>query len=109
MSSVLLVIARTTGGTGRHVRVLAEGLARDSHRVSVCGPQRTQDQFDFTGAGARFAAVEISSGPRPTDAAAIAALRSRAPQKGAVTDAITPTVSGPPVWPRCRCRQRCRW
>lgn len=78
MSSVLLVIARTTGGTGRHVRVLAEGLARDGHRVSVCGPQRTQDQFDFTGAGARFAAVEISSGPRPTDAAAIAALRSRA-------------------------------
>lgn len=78
MKTVLLVIARTSGGTGRHVRVLAEGLVRSGHRVSVCGPQQTQDQFDFTGAGARFAAVEISSSPRPADLRAVADLRRRA-------------------------------
>ena len=77
-SSVLLVIARTSGGTGRHVRVLAEGLVRAGYRVSVCGPQQTQNQFDFTGAGARFAPVEISSSPHPADLLAAAALRHRA-------------------------------
>jgi glycosyltransferase involved in cell wall biosynthesis len=62
---VVLVLATSTGGVGRHVRSLAEGLTAAGHRVTVCGPRDTQPRFDFTAAGARFVPVQIAAGPDP--------------------------------------------
>ncbi|MCW3819550.1 glycosyltransferase family 4 protein [Micromonospora sp. DR5-3] len=73
--SVALVLASSTGGVGQHVRSVARGLAAVGASVLVCGPAATQDQFDFTGVGARFAPVEIPASPTPADARAVAALR----------------------------------
>ncbi|MGH3711909.1 MAG: glycosyltransferase family 4 protein [Micromonosporaceae bacterium] len=73
---VALVLATSTGGVGRHVVSLASGLAAAGHDVTVCGPADTQQRFDFTGSGARFAPVEIPAGPDPVrDATAITHLR----------------------------------
>ncbi|MEU2612388.1 glycosyltransferase family 4 protein [Micromonospora sp. NPDC007271] len=73
--SVALVLASSTGGVGQHVRSVARGLTAAGVSVLVCGPVATQDQFDFTGVGARFAPVEIPASPTPADARAVAALR----------------------------------
>ncbi|MEV0157456.1 glycosyltransferase family 4 protein [Micromonospora sp. NPDC050686] len=73
--SVALVLASSTGGVGQHVRSVARGLAAAGASVLVCGPAATQEQFDFTGAGARFVPVEIPASPTPADARAVAALR----------------------------------
>ncbi|MBY8874481.1 glycosyltransferase family 4 protein [Micromonospora sp. PLK6-60] len=73
--SVALVLASSTGGVGQHVRSVARGLAEAGASVLVCGPAATQEQFDFTGAGARFVPVEIPASPTPADARAVAALR----------------------------------
>lgn len=73
--SVALVLASSTGGVGQHVRSVARGLAEAGTTVLVCGPAATQDQFDFTGAGARFTPVEIPASPTPADARAVTALR----------------------------------
>ncbi|MET8910166.1 glycosyltransferase family 4 protein [Micromonospora sp. NPDC004551] len=73
--SVALVLASSTGGVGQHVRSIARGLTEAGASVLVCGPAATQDQFDFTGVGARFAPVEIPASPTPADARAVAALR----------------------------------
>nr|WP_198348314.1 glycosyltransferase family 4 protein [Plantactinospora sp. KBS50] len=72
---VALVLASATGGVGQHVASLARGLVGAGTQVTVCGPAATQEQFDFTGAGADFAAVEIPANPTPADVAAVAALR----------------------------------
>ena len=69
---VLLVIATTTGGTGRHVRVLADALAKRGRGVTIAGPRATNEQFDFSAAGALFVPAEI--GGRPT-LSAVRALR----------------------------------
>ncbi|OKI49148.1 glycosyltransferase family 4 protein [Micromonospora sp. CB01531] len=73
--SVALVLASSTGGVGQHIRSVARGLTAAGTSVLVCGPAATQDQFDFTGVGARFAPVEIPASPTPADARAVAALR----------------------------------
>jgi glycosyltransferase involved in cell wall biosynthesis len=74
---VALVLATSTGGVGEHVRSLAGGLVDRGHVVSVLGPAATEERFDFTGAGATFAPVEIASGSRPVqDALAVRALRT---------------------------------
>ncbi|MFF4894093.1 glycosyltransferase family 4 protein [Micromonospora chersina] len=73
--SVALVLASSTGGVGQHIRSIARGLTEAGASVLVCGPAATQDQFDFTGAGARFTPVEIPASPTPADARAVAALR----------------------------------
>ncbi|MEO5874242.1 MAG: glycosyltransferase, partial [Streptosporangiaceae bacterium] len=74
---VALVLATSSGGVGRHVRSIAEGLTGRGARVVVCGPASTEARFDFSGAGARFAPVEISDRPRPGgDLVAVARLRS---------------------------------
>lgn len=73
--SVALVLASSTGGVGQHVRSVARGLTAAGASVLVCGPAATQDQFDFTGVGARFAPVEIPASPTPADARAVTALR----------------------------------
>lgn len=73
---VVLVLATSTGGVGRHVASLVRGLVAAGHEVTVCGPQDTEQRFGFTGIGARFAAVEIAAGPDPVrDMAALICLR----------------------------------
>ncbi|MER5705761.1 glycosyltransferase, partial [Micromonospora sp. NPDC002296] len=73
--TVALLLASSTGGVGQHVRSVARGLAGAGTPVLVCGPAATEEQFDFTGVGARFRPVEIPASPTPADARAVAALR----------------------------------
>ena len=71
------VIATSTGGVGTHVRGLLPYLVDAGAQVRVHGPQDTEDLFRFTTAGARFAPVEIASGPKPrADLAAAHRLRA---------------------------------
>ena len=73
-----LVLGTSTGGTARHVRMLAAGCAARGLRVEVFGPAQTDRDFAFgagvTGVG--FTAVEIADRPRLfRDLRAIARLR----------------------------------
>jgi len=72
---IALVLASTTGGTGRHVAALVEGLTGDGYQVSVHGPAATEEQFGFTARGARFTPVEIPANPQPGDLTAVRTLR----------------------------------
>jgi glycosyltransferase involved in cell wall biosynthesis len=103
--SVTFVLAATTGGTGRHVRSLAAGLAARGVGVSVAGPGATERLFGFRGAGARFEPVEISSRPRPAhDIAAVLRLRRllrrpapAGPRPGSMPPAVgEPAAAGGP-------------
>jgi glycosyltransferase involved in cell wall biosynthesis len=67
---IALVVARTTGGTGRHVRALAAAL----DDAVVIGPRMSEDALRFS-AVARYQPVEIATGPRPADIAAVRRLR----------------------------------
>ncbi|MCG5215080.1 glycosyltransferase family 4 protein [Streptosporangium soli] len=62
---IMLVLGTSSGGVGRHVRMLAGGLVRQGHQVVVAGPAGTEDRFGFTAAGARFQPVPISDRPHP--------------------------------------------
>jgi glycosyltransferase involved in cell wall biosynthesis len=62
---VLLVLATSAGGVGRHVRALATGLVGDGCPVTVAGHPQTETAFGFTTCGAGFAPVEIGERPRP--------------------------------------------
>ncbi|WP_019871745.1 glycosyltransferase family 4 protein [Salinispora oceanensis] len=73
--TVALLLASSTGGVGQHVRSLAAGLTGAGIAVLVCGPAATEEQFDFTGVGARFRAVEIPASPTPADLRAVTAFR----------------------------------
>jgi glycosyltransferase involved in cell wall biosynthesis len=72
------VLGTSTGGTARHVRMLAVGCAARGLPVEVLGPAQTDRDFAF-GAGTalvHFSAVEIASRPRLIrDLRAIARLR----------------------------------
>jgi glycosyltransferase involved in cell wall biosynthesis len=73
-----LVLGTSTGGTARHVRMLAAGCAARGVRVEVFGPAQTDRDFAFGGAapGVSFTAVEIADRPRlPGDLRAIGRLR----------------------------------
>jgi glycosyltransferase involved in cell wall biosynthesis len=73
-----LVLGTSTGGTARHVRMLAAGCAAHGVRVEVFGPAQTDRDFAFDGAapGVGFTAVEIADRPRlPGDLRAIRRLR----------------------------------
>ncbi|MFI6315888.1 glycosyltransferase [Nonomuraea sp. NPDC050556] len=73
---VAFVLGTTSGGTGRHVLMLTEGLVRRGHQVVVIGPQSVEDAFGFTKAGARFVAVAVSDRPHPVnDLRAVLAVR----------------------------------
>ncbi|MGN9784280.1 glycosyltransferase family 4 protein [Nonomuraea sp. ZG12] len=73
---VAFVLGTTSGGTGRHVLMLAGGLARLGHRVVVVGPRSVEEQFGFGAAGARFAEVRVSDRPDPVnDLRTVAAIR----------------------------------
>ena len=73
-----LVLGTSTGGTARHVKMLAAGCAARGVPVEVFGPAQTDRDFAF-GAGTalvHFAAVEIADRPRLLrDLRAIAGLR----------------------------------
>jgi glycosyltransferase involved in cell wall biosynthesis len=73
---IAVVLGTSAGGVGRHVRSVAEGLVARGAQVVVLGPAGTQELFDFTATGARFADVAISDRPRPaSDARTVARLR----------------------------------
>ena len=72
------VLGSSTGGTGRHVKMLAAGCAARGVRVEVFGPAQTDRDFGFEGSapGVGFTAVEIADRPRlPGDLGAIRRLR----------------------------------
>jgi len=72
------VLGTSTGGTGRHVRMLAAGCAARGVRVEVFGPAQTDRDFAFGGAapGVGFTAVEVADRPRlPGDLRTIGRLR----------------------------------
>src|SRR3954463_7125430 len=69
---VLLVLATSTGGVGRHVRSLVDGLAERGAEVTVAGPASTQAGFAFPS----YVVVDIGEKPNPVrDASAALALR----------------------------------
>ncbi len=73
---VTLVLGTTAGGTGTHVRMLADGLAGRGVAVTVAGPSSAGARLAFDAVpGASFAAVEIGDRPRPGDLASIRRLR----------------------------------
>ncbi len=70
---VAFVVAVTTGGTGAHVAMLADGCAARGAAVAVFGPASTQQRFFRS---RTFVPVEIADRPRPArDAAAVLRLR----------------------------------
>lgn len=73
---IVQVIATTTGGTGAHVRILVEHLAEQGARVTVCGPEATDQQFRFSDANVRFVTAPIGSSPHPRDVHTLRQLRS---------------------------------
>lgn len=69
---VLLVLASSEGGVGRHVRSLADGLTQRGAQVRVAGPASTQHVFGFP----TYDVVDIGQRPRPVhDAVATVRLR----------------------------------
>jgi glycosyltransferase involved in cell wall biosynthesis len=64
---VAFVLGTSTGGTGRHVKMLAAGCAARGLPVEVFGPAQADRDFGFSGrAGTpiRFSPVEIAARPR---------------------------------------------
>ncbi len=74
---VAFVLGTSTGGTGRHVRMLAAGCAARGLPTEVFGPAQTDRDFGFSAVpGVGFAAVDIADRPRVAgDLRAIARLR----------------------------------
>ncbi|MEU4725014.1 glycosyltransferase family 4 protein [Nonomuraea dietziae] len=73
---VAFVLGTTSGGTGRHVMMLAEGLLRRGHQVLVVGPRSVEEQFGFRAAGMVFVPVPVSDRPHPVnDVRAVARIR----------------------------------
>jgi glycosyltransferase involved in cell wall biosynthesis len=71
---VAQVVGTISGGTGRHVAMLAAGGQDQGLAVTIIGPAAARAMFAAT--AAEFRAVDIGDRPRPVrDAAAIAALR----------------------------------
>jgi len=62
---VAFVLGTSTGGTARHVRMLAAGSAARGVSTEVFGPARTDEDFAFGAlAGVEFTPVEIADRPR---------------------------------------------
>ncbi|MEO6712849.1 MAG: glycosyltransferase family 4 protein [Mycobacteriales bacterium] len=77
-ATVCVVLGTSEGGVGAHVRVLAGRLVNRGADVVVCGPAATQQLFDFTSTGARFAAVPIARGFEPlSDRRAVGLVRAQ--------------------------------
>jgi glycosyltransferase involved in cell wall biosynthesis len=62
---VAFVLGTSTGGTARHVLMLAAGCAARGVSAEVFGPARTDEDFGFSArAGVEFTPVEIADRPR---------------------------------------------
>ena len=62
---VAFVLGTSTGGTARHVRMLAAGAVVRGVTVEVFGPSQTEQDFAFGAiAGVEFTPVEIADRPR---------------------------------------------
>jgi glycosyltransferase involved in cell wall biosynthesis len=73
---VAFVLGTSTGGTGRHVRMLAAGAVAQGHLAEVFGPAQTDGDFGFSAAGAGFTELDIADRPRlRADLRAITRLR----------------------------------
>jgi len=74
---VAFVLGTSTGGTGRHVLMLAAGCAARGTPAEVFGPPQTDRDFGFSAVpGVGFTAVDIADRPRLLpDVAAIRRLR----------------------------------
>ncbi|HEX2497934.1 MAG TPA: glycosyltransferase [Actinomycetes bacterium] len=73
---MLLALATSEGGMGRHVHSIAIGLADHGIPVSVAGPESTDRAFGYRAAGLPFHPVEIATTPKPVaDLAAARRLR----------------------------------
>jgi glycosyltransferase involved in cell wall biosynthesis len=73
---VLLVLATSAGGTGRHVGILADALCAAGVQVVVACPPATEERFGFAGSRAGYVPVRISGRPHPWhDAQTLATLR----------------------------------
>lgn len=76
---VMLVLATSTGGVGRHVASLVAGARDAGTPVAVAGPADTDPMFGFTASGAEFFPVDIGSAVRPAqDLRAVRALAAAA-------------------------------
>jgi glycosyltransferase involved in cell wall biosynthesis len=62
---VLLVLATSAGGTGRHVGVLADALSDAGVHVVVACPPATAERFGFTDSRTGYVPVRISGRPHP--------------------------------------------
>jgi putative peptidoglycan lipid II flippase len=75
--AIVLALATSSGGVGRHVSSLASGLRSTGNSVVVVAPAATEELFRFSRAG-RFEPLEIGERPRPGhDALAAWRLRRR--------------------------------
>lgn len=73
---VLLALATSEGGIGRHVHSIAVGLAERGIPVSVAGPESTDRAFGYRAVRLPFHPVEIATTPQPVaDLAAARRLR----------------------------------
>ena len=73
---VAFVLGTSSGGTGRHVRMLAAGAVAQGHLAEVFGPAQTDGDFGFGAAGAGFTELDIADRPRlRADVRAITRLR----------------------------------
>jgi glycosyltransferase involved in cell wall biosynthesis len=62
---VAFILGTTTGGTGRHVRMLAAGCAAGAVAVEVFGPATTDRDFGFSAIpGVDFTEVDVADRPR---------------------------------------------
>lgn len=109
---IALVVARTTGGTGRHVRALAAAL----DDPLVVAPRMAEAALRFSDV-ARYEPLEIGTGPRPADVATIRRLRALLKTAGlvhahglrAATLATFATPAGTPLVVTLHNRVAPRW
>ncbi|WP_431869462.1 glycosyltransferase family 4 protein [Nocardiopsis eucommiae] len=78
---IALVVGTVSGGVGRHVRSLGEGLVGRGFRVAVVGPPSADREFGFSSLGMRFSPVPIGPSPAPGDPGVV--LRLNALLRGA--------------------------
>lgn len=76
--SVLLVLAESTGGIGRHVKTLAQGLPLCGVEVAVCGPAATIAALGLEELGVRVVAAPLGSAAPAAVLASRRALRQAA-------------------------------
>jgi glycosyltransferase involved in cell wall biosynthesis len=60
--SILLVSPESTGGIGRHVRMLSDGLLARGQQVTVCAPQTTIERLELQSTAAGAVALPIGTG-----------------------------------------------